>query len=81
MKENTISDYFDEKWGSGMWPPLDKDKDTASPCNTYTCKICGWEFSERLFGSFSQHDPDPFEEVKRKQREHFDIHVAKGEIE
>ena len=72
MKNNLISDYFDVKRGSKIWPSTDP---TDSPVDKFTCKICGWSFYSRMYGSFSPLDTNPFDEFERKEKEHFLIHV------
>ncbi len=79
MKENLISDFFEYKTGSS-YPPLDNED--YKP-DKYTCKICGWSFTHRNGGMFGATELmiENMNYPSKLQKEHFDIHVAKGDIE
>lgn len=71
---NLITDYFDEEYGSKVWPSSDP-KD--SPCNKFICKQCGWSFHAQIFGGFSLgldgQTPDPYRTVRKTMREHLSV--------
>ena len=66
---NEPIDYFERKPGSKMWPSSDPND---SPVDTFTCKLCGWSFNERIYGSFPIHD-DPWGRALRRMFEHLVI--------
>jgi transposase len=69
MKYNMILDYFHESMNSSVWP---RDGSTDSPFNTFTCKLCGYEFDALIFGSFNI-GTDPYDDVKRNIIEHLAV--------
>ena len=79
MEYNKFSDYFEEKWGSSIWPSSNPQD---SPVNTYTCKLCGWTFPKQVMGPF-RIGHNPFDEVAKMKNEHIQLHlhekIGKGE--
>lgn len=66
---NQILDYVTEVQNSKSWP---SDDSNDSPENTFTCKLCGWEFRSRVFGEFPI-GVDPYIDVKKKVIEHLAV--------
>lgn len=66
---NTILDYFEETMNSNMWP---SDDPTDSPFNTFTCKLCGFQFYHQIFGAFPE-NTDPYDAVKKRIVEHLAV--------
>ena len=57
---------FDETYRSKVWPSNDP-KD--SPYNIFKCRLCGFEFEQRIFGDFDIGE-DPYDAVKEKEIQH-----------
>lgn len=66
---NEVLDYVDEKQNSKIWPS-DDPKD--SPSNTFTCKLCGWNFDSQIYGSFPM-GVDAYDAVKERIIEHLAV--------
>ena len=69
MNKWTVDDYFDHKSGSQAWQSSDPND---SPYDSFTCKICGYTFSEMMYGTF-QHGEDPWNEVEEKMQFHLSL--------
>ena len=69
MVANEPMDYFKWKSGSKMWPSNDPND---SPIDKFTCKLCKWSFSVKIYGSFPI-GTDPWDEVLRRINEHLAI--------
>jgi len=77
MKSWTTKDYFDRAGGSSVWPTTDTD---ASPCDTFTCKMCGYTFKERIYGLVSIFDASGEEKAEDKMLKHIrDFHIMSSQ--
>ena len=64
---NQLSDVFKHKSGSNVQPSTDPND---SEYDEFTCNLCGWSFSMRMYGCFDI-GHDPWKDAKEKQMEHF----------
>lgn len=75
-KKWDVNDYFDRKSGSKVWPSSDP-KDT--PFDTFTCKICGYTFTEQMYGAFSDTEKLPETKANEKMLSHIaEFHKGKA---
>lgn len=66
-KKWDVNDYFDRKSGSKVWPS-NNPEDT--PFDTFTCKICGYTFTEQMYGAFSDTEKAPEAKANEKMLTH-----------
>ena len=66
MKNWTVYDYFDHKSGSEVWP---SNNPNDSPYDDFTCKLCGFTFSQQMYGSFMTGE-NPNYDAEFKMQEH-----------
>lgn len=63
----TLEIYFDHQSGSRCWPSADP---ADSPYDTFTCRLCGFQFQQRMWGEFSMHAPKPMTVAESRMQEH-----------
>ena len=69
MKKWNENDYFTCKSGSKIWPSNDAND---SPFGEFTCKLCGYTFSEQTCGSSFIGMPSFQDIVRKRMIEHLE---------